>query len=327
MPFREIRGQNRAMAHLQRSVASGQIPHALLFSGPEGVGKKTAALALAQALNCQSPDLTGGDACGTCAACRKTIGTGHPDVRVITPDGNNLKIDQVREQLQRDVQFKPMEGKYKVYILDPAESLTPEAANSLLKILEEPPAAVVIILITAQPFALLDTIRSRCQELRFAPVEAGTLSDWIQARLDCAPEQARMLARLSEGRPAEALRMADPDFLELRSKALDLAGRLEPGNWPQTAAEMMEWRAELPEVLTLWLTWFRDLAVLAGGGRAEQVINQDRLRDLQARLPAHSEGRERLLARCRMLLRAFSQLKRNVNGQLLSEVLLMQLAS
>jgi DNA polymerase-3 subunit delta' len=323
MPFKEIRGQAHAVDYLKRSVAAGHVAHALLFSGPEGVGKRMAALALAQALNCLQA--VEGDACGVCTSCRKVLAGLHPDIRLLLPDGQSLKIDQVRETLQHDAQLKPLEGQAKVYILDPADALTLEAANSLLKLLEEPPAGVVIVLITGRPYSLLDTIRSRCQEIRFAPLAPGVLAEWVQSRLDCAPEQARMLAMLSEGRPAEALRMADPELQGVRNNVLDLLLRARPDAWPETARQLMEMHEDLPETLTFLLTWFRDLAVLAGGGGRERVVNQDRMADLEKVLAQKKEGSEILLARCQKLLNAFSQLKRNVNPQLLSEVLLMDL--
>lgn len=321
MPFQEITGQDAAVNGLRRALERGRMAHALLFTGPEGVGKRTAALALAQALNCAQPQA--GDACGECTSCRKIAAGRHPDVRVIEADGQHLKIEQIREQVQQDAVLKPLEGRSKMYILDPADALTPGAANSLLKILEEPPAAVTLVLLTAQPFALLDTIRSRCQEVRFHPVPAERLGVWLQSRLACPPDTARALARLSAGRPAEALRLHGSEQQDLRRRILDLAQSAEPDAWSRLAHALGNDSAELPESLALLLTWYRDLLLLAAGAAPEWVLNTDRRNEL--RRAAEGETVESALKKCRAVLTAADQINRNVNPQLLLEVMFMEL--
>jgi len=321
MPFKEITGQEQAVAYLRRSLERGRIAHALLFTGPDGVGKRATALSLAQALNCPEPK--DGDACGACPSCRKIAAGTHPDVRVLEPEGQHLKIGQVREQLQQDAAFKPLEGKAKVYILDAAETLTAEAANSLLKVLEEPPATVKLVLVTSQPFALLDTIRSRCQEVRFHPLKVEYLTDWLHARLQCPPETARTLAMLSGGRPAEALRFQTEEQQALRRQVLDAARAVGSESWPELARRLGESASELPEVFGLLLTWYRDLLILASGASTKLIINVDQLAELQQ--ARAGETAETLLKKCEAVLQAADQFSRNVNAQLLLEVMCMNL--
>jgi DNA polymerase-3 subunit delta' len=234
MPFAAIEGQERAVNYLKRSIAQGRLGHALLFTGPEGVGKKSTALALAQALNCEHPQAQ--EACGVCVSCRKIMDLHHPDVQLIVPDGQFIKIDQIREQVQHQVLLNPMEGNVKVYIIDAADSMTVEAANSLLKILEEPPGFVVLVLVATQPFLLLDTIRSRCQEVRFNPVEADVLASWAAQRLELGTAEAMTLARLSGGRPAEVLRLAADEVRSLRRTVVDLLQEnRKTGQWAGAA--------------------------------------------------------------------------------------------
>lgn len=321
MPFRDIKGQEHVVSLLQRLVQNGRVPHALLFTGPEGVGKRTTALSLAQSLNCLEPKA--GDACGRCAACLKIAKGVHPDVRVLEPDGQFIKIETIRENLQQDAVLKPLEGRAKVYVLDPADALTPPAANSLLKILEEPPAAVSLILITGHPFALLPTILSRCQEVRFRPLAAPVLSGWLQQRLGCPPDTAQTLAMLSGGRPAEALRLSEPQWQDARQQVLAAASQAAGQDWAEAARQWAEFYSDLPEVLALLLTWYRDLLVLATGAPVSLVMNVDRLPDLQAFLAR--TGPEAILEKCRAILAAADQIARNLNAQLVLENMFMQL--
>jgi DNA polymerase III subunit delta' len=321
MPFHSIRGQKHALEYLRRSIQNQRVAHAFLFTGPEGVGKRTTAIALAQVLNCQETENQ--DACGLCNTCRRIEEGLHPDVHSIVPDGQSIKIEQIRETVQREAILKPMEGKNKVYILDPANALTLEAANSLLKLLEEPPANVVLILVTTQPFALLETIRSRCQEIRFHPVEKEAMKQWLEARLSCTEAQAATLAMLSGGRPAEALRLADEEQKGLREQVLQLVQQSKDLEWEACAQQLGELRAELPEIFGLLLTWYRDLLVLVQGGEKALIINQDHWEALQR--SATQESAEGLQEKCRSVLQAAEQLKRNINVQLLLENLFLRL--
>ena len=170
MPFRDLRGHRRPLALLARAAARGSVPPALLFTGPVGVGKRLAALALAQALNC--PDRAGDDACGACATCRRIARGVHPDVFTLAPDeAGSIRVDAVRDAVAR-CRFRPFEGRARVTIVDDADALVEQAQDALLRILEEPPPSAVFVLVTAAPDALLPTVRSRCHRLRF-----GRLAD------------------------------------------------------------------------------------------------------------------------------------------------------
>lgn len=204
MPFHDVIGQARAVLFLQRAVTTGRVAHAYLFTGPAGVGKRAAALALAQALNCQQvssfefrvPGLKSGicnlqqhsdtqhptpntqhpespnDGCGECRACRNIANGQHPDVQMIEPDGATVKIEQIRT-LEADAALVPYEAQWKVFILNNAERMTEAAANALLKTLEEPARNTVFVLLTSTVAALLPTIVSRCQAVTFSPLPHG----------------------------------------------------------------------------------------------------------------------------------------------------------
>lgn len=274
MSFGRIHGQARALDVLRRALAAGRLPHALLFSGPDGVGKRLAALELAKALNCAGP-APERDACDACAACRLADRGAHPDLLAVAPEGRSLKIAQVRE-VERHVALTPYAGRRVVAILDAAEAMTLEAANAFLKTLEEPPSAAVLILVSAAPTSLLPTIRSRCQEVRFGPLPDEVLAD-VLVEGGIGPEEARRAAELGAGSLTLARAWAERfprerqdalwretwDSLASAGRALALAKKLY---------EEYQGRRDLvPWLLTLLAAWARDLArppAEAGAGAA-----------------------------------------------------------
>jgi len=154
MPFSEIIGHEHNIKVLLRSIERGRLHHAHIFSGPEGVGKRLTAVSLAKALNCREMVA---DFCGHCVSCKKIDDGNHPDVKIVVPDGQFIKIDQIRD-LQHDLQFRPFEGKKRVFIIDSADKMGLPAANSLLKTLEEPPRDSILILVTANLHSLLPAL-------------------------------------------------------------------------------------------------------------------------------------------------------------------------
>ncbi len=165
MPFSEVFGHAQPIERLTRALERGSLPPSLLFGGPDGVGKRLVARAVAQALNCLSP--AAGDACGRCAACRRIAAGTHPDVLVAEPsDTGVIKIEPVRA-LVAAAAYRPFEGRRRVVIIDDADRLNVDAQDALLKSLEEPGPSTVFILVTAKPETLLPTVRSRCARVNF----------------------------------------------------------------------------------------------------------------------------------------------------------------
>ena len=186
MPFRDVIGHRRIVALIARSIGQRSLPPSLVFAGPDAVGKRLTAVAVAQALNCQHPRPSTRhpapevDACGACAACTRIARSVHPDVIIVQPGENgSIGIEQVREIIDRAA-YRPFEGRRRAVIIDEADALVPAAQNALLKTLEEPPPSSVFILVTARPDMLLPTVRSRCIRLWFA--EGGTEDVDVEAR-------------------------------------------------------------------------------------------------------------------------------------------------
>ena len=179
MPFRELQGHRHLLELLSGAVSRASLSPSLIFAGPDGVGKRKAAVGLAQLLSCSSlvqADGIGLDACGTCASCTRIARGVHADVLLIQPgDSGNIKLDQIRDAIDKSA-YRPFEGRKRVVIVDEADALIVEAQNALLKTLEEPPSASMFVLVTSRPDVLLPTVRSRCQRLRFGRLEPGEVA-------------------------------------------------------------------------------------------------------------------------------------------------------
>lgn len=216
MPFADITGHERIIEVLRRSVISGKVPHAYIFEGICGIGRRLTAMSLLQAVFCRAFD---GDACGICPSCRKIAGGNHGDIHLVEPlpDKRDISIDQLRE-MQRELSLRPYEAPRKACIVEPAERMSTGAANSLLKTLEEPPGNALLILITENADMLLPTIRSRCQLIRFSPLPPEHLCTLL-VRNGLSPDQAGIIAPFSDGSVRKALE-SDSSALEPRRAAV-----------------------------------------------------------------------------------------------------------
>ena len=286
MAFKDIIGQEHAVNILKKALGQDRLAHSLLFSGPEGTGKRLTALALAMELNCAAPE--GGEACGSCPDCRQISKSVHPDVSIISPEGKALeiRIDQVRS-IRADMHLKPVRGGYRVFILDKAERLNSESSNALLKILEEPPEQSLIILLTAEPYSLLPTITSRCQAVKFQRLSVEDAEKVLGNNPDVPREKTRLLAKLSGGSPGKAVSMLR-NGLDRREEILDWvfpeegaaprldvleilkAGEQKAGLSVKDTARRRENLLIFFEIL---LGWYRDALMSSAGG--DDLVNED----------------------------------------------------
>jgi DNA polymerase-3 subunit delta' len=196
MALTQITGQQRAMRFLKRLLEKSAVPHSFIFSGTAGAGKFAAAKEFAKALNCLDPQDF--DSCGICNSCHKLEQGLHPDLVLVASDGVYIKLEQIRE-LRKSFRFRPFEGKFRVVIIQDAQKLIEQAANALLKILEEPPKANIFILLTPEPQMLLPTIVSRCCRVSFQPLDDESVAEFLARGGELPPDQAAEMARLAAG--------------------------------------------------------------------------------------------------------------------------------
>ena len=318
----QIVGHDRAVEFLRQSLAADRVAHAYLFSGPPQIGKTKLARILAQALNCTEQDRP----CGQCRACCKAEQNSHPDIQVVEGQSasGGLLIDQVRA-LQREAVLRPYEGRYRVFILRHAGRATMEAADSLLKTLEEPPSHVVLILTAVHAETLPSTVISRCRRLDLQPATTQAVNDALREQgLDQA--QAQLLARLSAGRMGWAVRASEEEtFLQQRQRDLDqLLAQLSSNRSERIsfAGEASRDSARALRLIESWIGWWRDLFLVCGQ-RQEHIINTDRIDEL-VRL-AKNCSLPQAWKNLNTLRLAAKQIEANVNSRLAMESLLLQM--
>ena len=319
----DIAGHGQSLRVLRRSLAEGRLHHSLLFHGPDAVGKRTVALTLAAALNCGNP---GDDACGACVSCRKVDKAIHPDVVYLTLERTVIPIDAIRS-LRQEASYRPFEGRRRVFVIDPADRLSIDAQNALLKTLEEPSPSSSIILITSRLMHLLPTTRSRCQLVAFGTIPPRELAVRLAKGHGMPEEAAARAARLSGGRYGAALALDLPAHDAARDALLTVLDRLTRRAPRAHVLEDVEAFGEDAEEiagrLTLLSGLVRDMMVMSAGAPPETLRHADRAEDL-ARLAERLEGRLDVIQdRVRL---AGWDLERSVNRKLLVETLMFDIA-
>jgi DNA polymerase III subunit delta' len=342
MPFAQVVGHARPLGLLSRSIDRGSLPPSLLFTGPEGVGKRLVATAVAQVLNCVGRGAREAakeatpvvDACGDCPACRRIARGTHPDVVAIEPgDNGSIKIEPIREVIAAAA-YRPFEGRRRVVIIDGAERVTGDGQDALLKSLEEPPPSTVFILVSSKPETLVATIRSRCSRLRFGRLSAAEVARVLVERHEYDEKEAYAAAAVADGSPGRALEAGSKAFLEAREAALDalrvLAGAKDPRERLGAAAALISGKAnsarereELTTRLALLASLLRDVALVAAGG-AEGALAHGDLGGELAQL-ADRVGGDRALHAFAATDRAAAALVRNANPKVVANWLAVKM--
>lgn len=347
-PFSHLTGQEKAKLFLGRALVSGQLAHAYLFRGPDGVGKQLFARSLAAAVNCRQRQqgTSSGEAgdtrslargsltwaslpCGHCSSCRKYSSGNHPDFMVISPEKGTIKIDRIRE-LIRALSYPPYESESRVVLIEDIHTMRTEAANCLLKTLEEPPDGNLLILTASASRDVLTTISSRCQMIPFFSLreeEATEVLMRVNPELD--PETARLLARLSEGCPGQALTLYRGEMIAIWRQVVALVsdpetdGNRDAGLLLQAAETMAALKEDLPPLFGLLRIWLRDLLVAGFSGQAGR--ERGTMSEDQPAIKQKVWNSLQLFDKLHAVDRAEKELGRNCNRTLVCEVLLFQL--
>jgi DNA polymerase-3 subunit delta' len=277
MAFKDVLGHGKPIHLLQRAIKTDKVVHSYLFLGNEGIGKKRVALQFSKALNCLEGGPETGEACDHCLSCKKIERGLHPDVVLLEPENQTIKVDQVR-RMQRNLAYRPYEGRRRVCIIAAADRMAPNMSNILLKTLEEPPLHTVIILLANNPRLLLPTILSRCQAVRFNPLPISLVTQWLVEQKGLSTGEAHLVASLSEGSPGKALDLQEEmgeiprgdllkGWLGLTSLSFEAME-----NWTETLPSDRE---RLISILEVAKTLLRDLVIIKTVHDRSKLIHSD----------------------------------------------------
>ncbi len=323
MSFSSVRGQDKAVEILKDEIKKGRISHAYLFSGQSGLGKKKLALEFAKAVFCSKKEL---DSCDSCISCRKVDHSNHPDLKIIAraEDKSAISIDQIRE-LKKEIAYKPYESERKIYIIEDADLMTKEAANSLLKTLEEPPEFATIILLAEDAGKLLPTIVSRCQEVKLTDVSAELIED-ILLKKGLSHNKAEILSYLAEGSQGRAVKFAENEsFFQERKNIYNFIANIEE----KTTVEIFLAADQFNKLINndfpffyLLSNWYRDI-IMIKQNYEQGVKNIDYLDLLKKSTDKYTE--KNIIDRLEYIELAKKYIESNVRKDLTLEVLFFKL--
>jgi DNA polymerase-3 subunit delta' len=362
VPFRNILGHRRLLRLLSRSIASSSLPPSLIFSGPDGVGKKRTAIALAETVNCVQPVVSGQwsevsgqrsvasgqgpgeagdelavDACGECPACRRIARNAYPDVFLVQPEvSGTIKIEQVRDVVSQ-TSYRPFEGRRRVIIFDGADAMGADAQDALLKSLEEPPPHSTFVLVSTRADSLAPTVLSRCSRLRFGRLSPVEIARALVRDHGYTEEESRGAAALAGGSLGRALQAASGDLDDVRgaayralrqvAEAADPRGRLEGvrdlSGARGVGSTAAADREEMAARVTALLALLRDLAILLSRAHGDAVANLDLMSELESL--SRQYDRDRIVRAFAAADRALRALKRNASPKIVADWLALQL--
>ena len=341
--FESIIDQEQSIRLLKNILLNGTIPNALLFTGADGIGKKTAAIAFAMACNCvgrealpnnahfSDANLSAVDPCGRCRSCRKIQSGNHPDIIRVEPSGSFIRIKQIRDIFDT-LSMKPYEARLRIVIISDAQAMNPQAANALLKVLEEPPARTILILTALQTSDLLPTVLSRCQHIRFSPISREKLKTLLGEKHGLNTEDAAILSAMASGSMAKALSMirknSQINWICLRNWLLNIIGlehgslSLQPIILLLLFAEKLSKNKEIiQDSLEIIKTYLRDLIIYKYSPK--KIINKDLIRKIK--YASQKIAVKSLLSQIEAIQTAQNDIKANTNLRLTLEAMMLRL--
>jgi len=321
MSFAEVIGHTKQLAILRSALSASRLHHAYLFVGPDGIGKRTAAIAVAKAIHCEESIE---DFCGICVNCARISDGNHPDVRLIQPlpDKKEISIQQIRE-IDRELNFRSFSGKRKIAVIDPATLMNLSAQNALLKTLEEPPADSVIVLIAPNSGGLLPTVRSRCVRLNFSPLGRHEVAAYLDSQTVTMRNDSESLAAMSMGSIGLALKLKKEELFEKRRDWAKTLSSLKPGDYHSAMAAAEDLGEDRDGTLSFlgWAeSWYRDLLVYQATHRSDELVNLDMLPEIERQ--AATIKLDRLHLSMQKASSAAAGIQRNLNRRMILEDLL-----
>ncbi len=319
--FNDFYGQSGVIGHIKNAINMNKISHAYIINGEAGMGKKMMAKTFAMTLQCEKQK---DEPCMECRSCKQTLTMNQPDIKWVTHEKIGLiSVDEIREQVNSDIQIKPYSSKYKIYIIDEAEKMNDAAQNALLKTIEEPPVYGIIILLTTNSNMLLSTILSRCVELNLRPVKDDIIKRYLMEKSHVPDYQADMAVAFSGGNLGKAIKMAtSSEFEELKNNVLQLVRNISS----MTVAQMADLiktaeknKDGIDEYLDVLRNWYRDVLIYKATGDEKGVIFKEEMPHIrkQARQLSYESIENIVSAIDKVKIR----LKSNVNFEMVIEIL------
>lgn len=321
--FQEIIGQEHIKEHLLHAMEQNKVSHAYLLQGELGAGKEFIAKAFAAALQCERGTA---NACGQCRSCKQIESKNHPDVIWVTHEKpNTIGVEDIRTQLNQDIEIKPYYGPKKIYIISECEKMTVQAQNALLKTLEEPPSYGLIILLTTNAEALLSTILSRCVVLRMRPVEDSKIEEYLMNKLQIPDYKARVCAAFARGNMGKAKALAESeDFEHIKEEAVSLLKYIQDMEISEIIAaikKINDYKFDISNYLDIIMVWFRDILLFKATKDPNALIFSEEIGPIKKIADRSSyEGIEMILE---SLEKAQNRLSANVNFELTMELLFL----
>jgi len=327
MSFKDIIGQERAIKILTKSLKKNKVSSSYIFVGSEGTGKKLTAIEFAKALNCL--DLNKNiEACENCQSCNEINKQCSPDLIIIEPTKNSIKIEQIRE-MRKEIGLKPFKNKKKIYIIDKAEKMTLEASNCLLKTIEEPPYYAIIILICSRIDPILPTIVSRCQIINFGLITSIKIKELSLSKIkNIEKEKVEIISKLAQGSIGKAFKLStDKEYFIRRETLLNYLSTIVPGKYSNDFFEKVEKIVfeidKIEEILEIIKLWYRDILIIKKTGQQKYIVNCDKLEMLGKKSQVYSQ--KMLIDILNYLELAEEYLTKNVNKRLILERLYIKM--
>lgn len=321
--FKDVVGHKDIINYIRNAVTENKVSHAYILNGERGSGKKMLANLFATTLLCEEQ---GPDPCNACHSCHQAESGNHPDIiRVTHEKPNTISVDDIRRQVNEDIQIKPYQGPYKIYIIAEADLMTVQAQNALLKTIEEPPAYAVIFLLTENAEALLPTITSRCVMLKLRNIKDTLIRKYLMETMYVPDYKADMCTAFAQGNMGRAIMLASSDhFNEIREEAVQLLkyiNEMDISEVTKAIKKIGTYKLEINDYLDIIMIWYRDVLLYKATKDMDKVVFKDQISYIQERAKKSSyEGIELILE---SLEKAKTRLKANVNFDLVMELLLL----
>lgn len=321
--FDDIKGQDSTVTHFKNAIKLNKISHGYIINGEQGMGKKMMADAFSMTLQCEKK---GDNPCMVCHSCRQALTRNNPDIRWIVHEKPNvISVEEIRKQINSDVYIKPYSNEYKIYIVDEASKMNTAAQNALLKTLEEPPAYVVILLLTDNKDMMLQTILSRCVTMELRPVRDNIVENYLIEKAGIADYRAKEICSFAGGNIGKAVNLAgSDDFLELKENVVKVVkgiGRMTVMDINTAIKEIQEYKDSINEYIDLLITWYRDVLLYKSCRGYKNIIFYDNINEIEKQAQLISfEAIERVL---KELDGIKGKLKINVNFDVVMELVFM----